>query len=168
MKLLIVRHADAGDREEFAKTGKPDYQRPLSKKGVDQMKSAVAGLKKLVPTVDLIVTSPYVRAEQTAEIVRSAYGADVPQEITDALEPEKSPAEFETWLHEHDELEVVVAVGHEPHLGTLATWLMTGSDDSRVDLKKGGACLIVFEKRLKRRSGVLRWLMGPAELKAIG
>ena len=50
----------------------------------------------------------------------------------------------------------------------LATWLMTGSDESRVDLKKGGACLIVFEKKLKRRSGVLRWLMGPTELKAIG
>jgi phosphohistidine phosphatase len=168
MKLLIVRHADAGDHVEFAKTGKPDDQRPLSKKGVDQMKSAVDGLKKLVPTADLVVTSPYVRAEQTAEIVRQAYGDDVPLEITDTLEPGRPPVAFETWLRDRGTQEVVVAVGHEPHLGMLATWLTAGTDDSAVDFKKGGACLIVFEKRLKRGSGVLRWLMGPAELKAIG
>jgi len=168
MRLLIVRHADAGDWEAFAKTGKSDDQRPLSKKGVDQMKSAVVGLRQLVPAADLIVTSPYVRAMETAEIVRAAYGADVPQAITDTLEPGRPPVAFETWLRELEAHEVVVAVGHEPHLGILATWLLTGTDDSRVDFKKGGACLIVFEKRLKRGSGVLRWLMGPAELKAIG
>ena len=168
MKLLIVRHADAGDHAEFAKTGKPDDQRPLSKKGVDQMKSGVVALRKLVPAADLIVTSPYVRAEQTAQIVRGAYGDDVPLEITDTLEPLRPPMAFEKWLRERETYEVVVAVGHEPHLGLLATWLMTGTDDSWVDFKKGGACLIVFEKKLKRGSGVLRWLMGPAELKAIG
>ena len=168
MKLLIVRHADAGDHEEFARTGKPDDQRPLSKKGVDQMKSAVEGLKQLVPAADLIVTSPFVRAAQTADIVREAYGDDVPLEITDTLEPLRPPVAFETWLREREARDVVVAVGHEPHLGRLATWFMTGTDDSAVNFKKGGACLIVFEKKVKRGSGVLRWSMGPAELKAIG
>jgi phosphohistidine phosphatase len=163
MKLLIVRHADAGDAEEFAKTGKSDDQRPLSEKGREQMKDAADGLKELVPTADLLVTSPYVRAVQTAEIVRSAYGK-LAQETTRTLEPEVAPGEFEAWLREQGDHEVVIVVGHEPHLSTLATYLMCGSEDSRIEMKKGGACLLVFDKRAKRASGTLRWLMGPKQL----
>jgi phosphohistidine phosphatase len=167
MKLLIVRHADAGDAEEFAKTGKPDSERPLSEKGREQMKDGVEGLKKLVPSADLIVTSPYTRARQTAELVRGGYGK-MEHEETRTLEPEVPPGQFEEWLKEHSNHEVVIAVGHEPHLSTLTTWLMAGSDDSRVELKKGGACLLVFDKRAKKGTGTLRWLMGPKELRAIG
>ena len=167
MKLLIVRHADAGDREEFAKTAEPDHLRPLSEKGREQMRSGVKGLKQLVPSADLIVTSPYTRAVQTAAIVRESYGS-VAQEESSTLEPEVAPAEFEAWLKTQRDVEVVVAVGHEPHLGALATWLMTGSDESHVELKKGGACLLVFDKRAKKGAGTLRWLMGPKELGALG
>ena len=166
MKLLLVRHADAGDREEFAKSGDPDHLRPLSPKGREQMRSAVAGLKKLVPSADLLVTSPYTRAQQTAAIVRDVYGK-IAQEESSTLEPEVAPAAFEEWLREHGDHEVVIAVGHEPHLGALATWLMSGSDDSRVEMKKGGACLLVFDKRVKKGAGTLRWLMGPKELAAL-
>ena len=67
-------------------------------------------------------------------------------------------------LRAHDALETVIAVGHEPHLSTLATYLMCGSEDSRVEMKKGGACLLVFDKRAKRGAGTLRWLMGPKQL----
>lgn len=167
MKLLLVRHADAGDRDEFAKSGEPDHLRPLSQKGREQMRSAVAGLKKLVPSADHIVTSPYTRAVQTAAIVRDAYGK-IAQEESSTLEPEIAPADFEAWLKEHADHEVVIVVGHEPHLGLLATWLMTGSDVSHVEMKKGGACLLVFDKRAKKGSGTLRWLMGPKELSAVG
>ena len=166
MKLLIVRHADAGDRDEFAKTGKPDHLRPLSSKGRDQMKDAVRGLQKLVPSADLIVMSPYARAVQTAEIVRHEYGKTAYDE-TRTLEPEMPAAEFEQWLADQDEYEVVIVVGHEPHLSTLATWLMAGIDDSRIDLKKGGACLLLFDDAPKKGAGTLRWLMGPKELAAI-
>lgn len=163
MKLLIVRHADAGDAAEFAKTGQSDDRRPLSEKGRKQMTDAAEGLKELVPSADLLVTSPYVRAVQTAEIVSAAYGTLV-QETTRTLEPEVAPGEFEAWLRERGDHEVVIAVGHEPHLSTLATYLMCGSDDSRIEMKKGGACLLVFDKRVKRASGTLRWLMGPKQL----
>lgn len=166
VKLLLVRHADAGDREEFGKSGEPDHLRPLSQKGREQTRSAVAGLTKLVPSADLIVTSPYTRAAQTAAIVRDAYGK-IAQEESNTLEPEVAPADFEAWLKEHGDHEVVIAVGHEPHLGALATWLMTGSEESRVEMKKGGACLLVFDKRAKKGAGTLRWLMGPKELSAL-
>jgi phosphohistidine phosphatase len=167
MKLLLVRHADAGDRDEFAKTGEPDHLRPLSDKGREQMKGAVEGLRKLVPSADLIVTSPYTRAAQTARIVGDAYG-NLPREETSTLEPEVAPAEFEAWLKGHAAREVIVAVGHEPHMGAMATWLMCGGEESRVEMKKGGACLLVFDKRPKKGTGTLRWLMGPKELGALG
>ena len=167
MKLLIVRHADAGDRDEFAKTGKPDHLRPLSSKGRDQMKDAVRGLRKLVPSADLIVMSPYTRAVQTAEIVRKEY-EKAEHEETRTLEPEVSPSEFEAWLAEHSDADVVIAVGHEPQLSTFATWMMAGINDSRIDLKKGGACLLLFDDAPAKGTGTLRWLMGPKELAATG
>ena len=85
MRLVVVRHADAGDREAFAKTGKSDDLRPLSEKGRKQMKGASKGLRALVPGADLIVTSPLTRAVQTAKIVAVAYD-DVQQETSARFE----------------------------------------------------------------------------------
>ncbi|HEY8176357.1 MAG TPA: histidine phosphatase family protein [Gemmatimonadaceae bacterium] len=162
MKLVIVRHADAGDRDEWEKTGEPDELRPLSDKGRKQMKSAADGLRALVPKCDVVVTSPYTRAVQTAEIVSEVY--DAPVEETSALEPESAPDDFVHWLRERGDVDVVIVAGHEPHLGGLATWLMTGASESHVEFKKGGACLLEFEGQVKKGDGVLRWLMGPKEL----
>jgi phosphohistidine phosphatase len=168
MLLLIVRHADAGDSEEWAKTGRPDGLRPLSTKGVEQMRAAAKGLVALLPEVDLIVTSPYTRAAQTAEIILAAYGGKVAEETTRTLEPEEDPEKFEAWLREHADNDVVIAVGHEPQLGILATWLMTGEESRRVEMKKGSACLLEFGKRPKKGTGVLNWLMTPRQLMAQG
>jgi len=166
MQLLIVRHADAGDSEEFAKTGRPDSERPLSDKGRRQMEAAIEGLLALVPECDTIVTSPYTRALQTAEFVAEAY--DRPLQQSPSLEPDRSPEVFARWCRENArDADVVIAVGHEPHLSTLATWLMTGDDESRLELKKGGACLLDFDDQIERSGGTLCWLMGPKALRAI-
>ena len=166
MKLVIVRHADAGDAEEFAKTGKPDALRPLSEKGRKQIEDAAIGLRALVPKCDLLVTSPYTRAVQTARMVEVVYDAALEQ--TSTLEPETAPDDFVQWLREHGDHNVVMAFGHEPHVGELSTWLMTGATESRVEFKKGGACLFEFDGAVKKGAGVLRWLMGPKELAAVG
>src|SRR5258705_1292521 len=100
MKLVIVRHADAGDSEEFAKSGQPDELRPLSEKGRRQMRAAAQGLRALVPKVDLIATSPYVRALETAEIVASAYDGMEP-ETTGSLESDTAPEEVLAWLRKN-------------------------------------------------------------------
>lgn len=162
MKLVIIRHADAGDRQEFAKTGKPDDLRPLSDKGRNQMKAAVAGLRTLVPKCDLIATSPLTRARQTAKIVAAEYEGAA-QETTETLEPDTAPDDFLHWMGQRD-ASVAMIVGHEPVLGALATWLMTGAGESRVDFRKAGACLLEFESTPRKGEGVLRWHMGPKEL----
>lgn len=166
MKLVIVRHADAGDAEAFAKTGKPDTLRPLSPKGRKQMKEAAEGLRSLVADCDVIATSPLTRAVQTAAIVAKSY-EDATETTTDTLVPGTHPEEFERWLASQGSAEVVMAVGHEPHLGQLATWLMTGQIESRIEFRKGGACLLEFEDDVKHGEATLRWLMGPKELAAL-
>jgi phosphohistidine phosphatase len=165
MKLVIVRHADAGDKDEWAKEAKPDELRPLSEKGRKQMKSAAEGLRTLVPKCDVIVTSPYTRAVQTAEILNDVYEAIV--EESSALEPDSAPDDFVHWLRERGDADVAIAAGHEPHLGELTTWLMTGASESHVEFKKGGAAVLEFDGQVRKGAGVLRWLMGPKELAAL-
>lgn len=162
MKLLIVRHADAGDKEEFAKSGKPDSLRPLSDKGRRQMRAAARDMQKLVPECGLILTSPYARAQQTAEILEELWGT--PTEETASLTPGQPPSAFMECLARHSSSTLIAAVGHEPDLGVLATWLIAGADQSGMDLRKGAACLIVFEDSPRPGSGLLCWMIGPKEL----
>jgi phosphohistidine phosphatase SixA len=62
---------------------------------------------------------------------------------------------------------VVAAVGHDPHLGVLITWLMTGSRDSHVTLEKGGACMLEIEGQPGARSATLEWSLTPEVLKRL-
>ncbi len=78
MRLLVIRHGPAGDRDEFAKTGKDDSERPLTTDGKAKMRRAARGLRALVPHIDVLASSSHVRAHQTARIVAGAYpGLDV-------------------------------------------------------------------------------------------
>jgi phosphohistidine phosphatase len=166
MFLLVVRHADAGDSEEFAKTGMRDELRPLSDKGRRQMKKVARALKLLVPECDLLATSPYVRAVETTESLRSAYpGTNC--ETTATLEPDEPPESAAKWLNEKRKLRFAAVVGHEPHLGNFVGWLLSGDDDGGIELKKAGAALLEFEGSIQKGEGRLLWLMGPKELDLI-
>src|ERR1051325_10984520 len=90
MRLLLVRHADAGDAGEFARTGQPDSMRPLSEKGRRQIADAAEGLIELLPSANVIVSSPYVRAVQTAATLKDVY-EPMAEEVTSAPEPGGTP-----------------------------------------------------------------------------
>ena len=166
MKLLIVRHGAAGDREEWERTGKDDSLRPLTPKGRKEVRKAAAGLVALVPALDFIATSPWTRAAQTAEIVNKEYGVDL--EEVEQLTSDHRPEELRTWLERQRGREAVALVGHEPHLGLLVGYLLTGKSSSVVDLKKGGACLIEMEDPAHAGTGCLEWLMTDRELRRLG
>ena len=104
-----------------------------------------------------------LRAHESAEIVGRAYGIDV-RSTTDALLPNASFDEFIEWVTDRSGQSVIVVVGHEPHLSTLATWLMCGGKESRIALDKGGACLLSFEGAPKPSTGKLEWLLQPDQL----
>jgi phosphohistidine phosphatase len=167
MQLLVIRHAIAEDRETFAATGEDDARRPLTKRGERKMKDVVAGLRRIVPTIDVLGASSLLRAQQTAEIVARAYG-DLPVHTVAALAPESEPKSLVRWLRQHSNDNVVAVVGHEPHLGKLVTWLMTGQLESRVALRKGGACLLDLPARVDDGGATLQWLLTPSQLRRMG
>jgi phosphohistidine phosphatase len=166
MQLLVIRHAIAEDRDAFASSGRDDSERPLTPSGRDKMRRAAAGLRRIVPRIDLLGSSPYVRALQTAELVAAAYGIDEIKQV-DALVPDAPLPRFMTWMQRKATVDVVAIVGHEPHLGELVTWLMSGLPESRVEMKKGGAALLEFSGQPGPGVGVLQWLMAPSQLREL-
>lgn len=165
MELLVIRHGAARDRDEFVQTGLSDDLRPLTEEGADAMRKVARGLRSQVKSIDVLATSPLVRAVQTAEIVAEAYGIEV-RETTTSLTPDAQLEEFEKWCAGIGPKKLVAVVGHEPHLSTLVTWLLTGKDASLIRLKKAGACLLEFESGVRRDSGTLSWLLTPRQLAA--
>ena len=163
MKLLVIRHAVAMDQVEFARTGQSDDLRPLTVEGTKEMEQVAVGLRAEVKTLDLLATSPLERARQTAVIVATAYAIG-PTEVTDSLVPGASLESFEEWCASFADRKTIGVVGHEPHLSRLVTWLMTGKGESRIRLRKGGACLLEFEAGVRRNSGTLGWLLTPRQL----
>ncbi|HUQ18356.1 MAG TPA: phosphohistidine phosphatase SixA [Gemmatimonadaceae bacterium] len=163
MKLLVIRHGVAMDQEEFAETGQSDEWRPLTRDGKRETKKIAKGIRRNVKQIDLLATSPLVRARQTGDIVADEMEVE-DQEVTDVLKPEAALEEFVKWCEPHAEKNLVAIVGHEPHLSALVTWLVSGNRQSRIELKKGGACLIEFDAGAKHDSGTLAWLLTPRQL----
>lgn len=167
MELLVIRHAIAEDRETFQQKGKPDAERPLTERGRRRMRSAARGLATLVPGIDVLATSPYARAVETAEIVSRAFRDAAPTPMTvDLLTPEGSFEALLTWLGE-EPADRTAIVGHEPHLSGFISWLLTGRHGSFVELKKGAASLLQLPPRGPAGSAFLRWALTPGQLRAL-
>jgi phosphohistidine phosphatase len=167
MDVLIIRHAIAEEREVFARTGKPDGLRPLTRKGVKRMRRAAQGLSTLVPQLETLATSPLVRAVQTADIVAEVYDDIEPLE-TDALKPAVTANDTLRFLQQLATDQTVALVGHEPSLSYLIGWLTAKADEPFLEFKKGGACLLSFHDQVYAGGATMRWLLTPAQLRRLG
>jgi len=163
MRLLVIRHAIAEDRETFAATGRDDASRPLTEEGKRKMRRAARGLRHLVAGIETLVASPLTRAQETAEIVRDEYGLER-VETAPELEPDKPPGAVVEGLARYSG-ELVAIVGHDPQLSRLVTYLVAGVDRSGVELKKGGACLLEFDGHPRAATGELLWAVRPSLLR---
>ena len=163
MDLLVIRHARAADRETFAKS---DAQRPLTRAGAQRMTKAMRGLRAMVPSIDLLVSSRLRRAVQTARIIANAYG-DLRVELRDELSPGAPPEQLIAWLGEQGKRGFTCIVGHEPDLSELLALLL--ADPARVPakLKKGSASLVRFKGRGTASAGKLKWHRTAKELAAL-
>lgn len=171
MRLVLFRHGIAEDRFLFFRdsNGAPDSERPLTDAGIRKTKRGAAGLlKSLDYDVQIIASSPYVRARQTAELLRAALPADRRPEIqvTDLLAPGCRGHDVLQWLA--SETGTVILVGHEPDMSYMMTQFCGCQDILTVKFGKAGACLIQFDRTLDNWYGELQWLMSPRFLRRLG
>jgi phosphohistidine phosphatase len=167
MQLLVIRHAIAAERDEFNQTGQPDEERPLTAKGRRRMKHAARGLKRLVPSLDLLATSPLSRAQETARIVARQY-PDLEPQLVAELTPSAQLGRLLEWVAARGTDDTVAIVGHEDGLSTFVSWLISGRPESHLLLKKGGACLVALPGKVEPGGGRLDWLMTARHLSRIG
>ena len=169
LRVLVVRHAIAEDREAFAKRsqGESDGARPLTKEGRRKFEWGAKGLTSLVPRLDAIATSPLTRAIETADILVAHYKGHKPVRLA-ALAPDKPPGLTMEWLGEQAAGRAVAVVGHEPHLGEFVSWCLSGLRESFVELKKGAAVLLEFERDIKPGRARLIWALKPSQLRTLG
>ena len=160
MNLYIVRHAIAAER------GAPGYeddsQRPLTDNGRKKMKKISRSLDRLGLQLDVILTSPYVRARDTAKILADRFSMTEKIYFSENLIP---PGNFEALvfeIHEKYDLANVALVGHEPMLSSLISWLTTGETEARIMLKKGGVAFLSSDSLFQDGRATLQWLLTPA------
>jgi phosphohistidine phosphatase len=163
MNLYLLRHGIASEPEPAGV--QPDADRPLTAKGENRLRTAVRAMEKLELSFDLILSSPFLRAKQSAEIVARNFKSRKKTVLSDDLTPAGNPR----WLIQElnrfrPRPENVLLVGHEPYLGRLVALLAAGNTSLEVDFKKGGLCKLEAESLYPGRCAKLVWLLTPRQM----
>jgi phosphohistidine phosphatase len=164
-ELCIMRHGAAAARGEAAYFD--DAKRPLTAAGKEKMHEIAAGLKKAGFEADWIVSSPLVRAEETAKIVATALTPHTPMETSETLSPGAAPEALLAFLAKHRDRRHILVVGHEPDLSHLAARLIGSGRNANLAFKKGGCCLISFREFPPKAPGQLVWWLTPRILRKL-
>ena len=165
MELYILRHGDAVDRVTggYAR----DEERPLTEQGREEASLAGRALSALGARPDLLLTSPLVRARQTAELAAEALRPRRGPLESAALAPGGSSEAVLAALRETGGARAALLVGHMPDLGELVGWLVWGQPDLAVPLRTGGVCRVDLPDQPAPGTGDLRWLLPPRLLRRL-
>jgi phosphohistidine phosphatase len=161
--VYLIRHAVAHKRdpERWA----DDSRRPLTPEGEEEFMGAARGLVRVVPEVEILLSSPYERAWRTAEILAEQTGWPAPERLP-ALEPDVPPAKVVIALETYEGKQSIALAGHRPGLHELAVYLLTGdAGGADMKIKKGGVACIEFDDAPMAGAGKLRWLFTPKVLR---
>jgi phosphohistidine phosphatase len=166
MILYIVRHAIAVPR---GSSGVDDNDRALTDEGIFKMKQISAGLCCLEYVPEVVLSSPLIRARQTAEILLQAFGKGIELKIFPALAPSGSRQELFREINslENKRIQSLMIVGHQPSLGEMAGEIAFGSSKNYIELKKGGVCTIELESTQGTPKGTLIALLTPSILRRL-
>lgn len=162
MELLIVRHAIAFERD--GRRWPDDGARPLSPKGIRRARGAAAGLKEFSEAPVRLLTSPLLRASQTAQILTEFAGWPQPEEVPELLPGGAAQAVWTLLGKAQNKL--VAVVGHQPDLGALlADCLVGDSGTLTIEMKKNAVACVAFKGSPRAGGGTLRWLATPRMLR---
>lgn len=159
MKVYLVRHGIAQERIGGAVLN--DSMRPLTEEGRTETKEVAHGLKRLNVKPDLVVSSPLVRARQTAEIIREVLGTTEELKITDSLSPGGSASGVYKFLRQFNDVDEICLVGHEPDIGRLAGTLLWAGPELDIPFKKAGVCRIDVSDLPPTIPGTIKWFITP-------
>jgi phosphohistidine phosphatase len=156
--VVLFRHGIAEDPSP----DKEDADRSLTTAGHDRTKRAARGLAKVVPKVDVIHSSPFLRALQTALWATRAWRGKVKVQTTDALRPDASPDDVRKLVAATDG-KTIVLVGHEPNLTRCLADLL-GMAEVRANLRKAGCVAVSVDEQGR---GTLEWMLTPRTLRGL-
>jgi phosphohistidine phosphatase len=160
MRLFFLRHGIAEDRAP----GQSDFQRRLTQEGVEEMEGVGKGMRKLDLRLDLILTSPLVRARETAEIAAKTLDLEKALKIEERLASGCGFSDLQQALSGVPDQARALLVGHEPDFSEFVGHLIGGG---AVRMKKASlACLDV--DRVQPGYGCLRWLLEAEQMVRIG
>jgi phosphohistidine phosphatase len=167
MELFVIRHGVAeplGKENEFS-----DEKRKLTVEGRNRMRDVVKGLVKLGVELDLILTSPLVRAVETAEIVATSVGLNKKEIKQSAnLAPGASAEALFAEVKGYAGVESIALIGHQPDLSALVSTIIHSQVGSlSIQLKKGGICCLNVPETVPTLRGDLVWLLTPRQLRLV-
>lgn len=161
LELYIIRHGLAGKALPDAAM---DQERPLKKKGKEQMNDIAKALQKRKIAFDVVVASPLLRAKESAEIVNAHCNKKKKVTVTDLLRPDASYSDLIKFLNKLKGSKTVAIVGHEPFLSGFASYCLTKNKQSLMTLKKGGVLKLDVQSVLKPGKCTLSWLVEPDQM----
>lgn len=165
MDCILVRHGIAVEPDEWEGT---EENRPLTEKGKKRVKQAAVGLAALDCKPTHLFTSPFVRAYDTARLLRTIVCPALKVEVREELAVGAKSEQLVALLNTLPCDSVVVCVGHEPQLGEAVSLLLCGKAFSNFPLKKAGAARIASEGMLNPGRGHLCWWLQPVQLRVFG
>jgi len=164
MNLYLMCHATPTELDENV----DDNQRPLTEKGRKKLSQIARSLEKLDLEFDVIITSPYLYARQTANIVADAL--DIKKKCvldSDNLTPPGSGEKLIEEINAREAVDNLLIVGHVPFLSQFIGMLLAGDTSLSIDIKKAGLCKLSIEQLTYGRCATLGWLLSPSQLTAI-
>src|SRR5512132_714865 len=158
MDVILFRHGIAADAENWKGD---DASRQLTPEGAVRTKRGAHGLYRLKVHPDHVFSSPLVRARQTADLVNAELALKTKIELIDDLLPDAPPDALLARLAKLPAHSVLLCVGHEPHLSTALSVMISGKTAASIEMKKAAACGVGFTGMPKAGAGTLQWLLPP-------
>ena len=156
MILYILRHGIADPKS----LGLPDAKRALTSEGRAKVRSVLKRARQAGVAPAVILTSPLVRAVQTAELTADELKGTNEIVQTKALSPRATPEHTWEEIRKYADQGEVMVTGHEPHLHRLVAYVL-GTPTLKLDLKKGGLVRVRFDKVTALPHGILEWILVP-------
>ena len=165
MEVILIRHAKAETRDP--NTWSDDDLRPLTAEGRAEQRAAARAMKKMGIKFDFLVTSPLLRATETADIVAGAYRWPEPPQVAQELGHGYAVGAAVKLLAKFPPDASVALVGHEPDLSHLAGALISASGDVNIAVKKSGVVGIEFSGQAESGKGTLLFHLKPSHLRKV-